>query len=269
MTPEELAALAAAERSEQATEDTGSFEAIFNNVMNIPTAGRDVYTNWLANRWREAASNWALSSSDQLNRVAVMDNDAGSPTFGQQKFTEEPVLDAEGKPTGEMKKKLTWDLGERVGESFEEYMTRLKDSTELFGGTSQGQDRRPAGYAAGAFGGMNDPIGTAVHPEGRGNANFRLNQLSGMGGNEQRGVFESLSKLLSGSGISGSQVGNEAFLNASENRFGRRGAAAVRDRIFNRNEALEYDRARLAGDYGQNDSFLNTRLSELRQRYGF
>jgi hypothetical protein len=36
MTPEELAALAAAERSAQATEDTGSFEAIFNNVMNIP-----------------------------------------------------------------------------------------------------------------------------------------------------------------------------------------------------------------------------------------
>ena len=268
MTPEELAALAAAERSAQATEDTGSFEAIFNNVMNIPTAGRDVYTNWLANRWREAASNWALSSSDQLNRVAVMDNDPSSPTYGQQKFTEEAVLDAEGNATDEMKKNLTWDLGERVGESFEEYMTRLKDSTELFGGTSQGNNRMPVGYA-GYGNGMTDPVGTAVDPAGRGNANFRLNQLSGMGGDEQRGVFESLSRLLSGSGISGSQVGNEAFLNASENRFGRRGAAAVGDRIFNRNEALEYDRARLAGDYGQNDSFLNTRLSELRQRYGF
>lgn len=253
MTPEELAALAAAERSAQATEDTGSFEAIFNNVMNIPSAGRDVYTNWLANRWREAASNWALSSSDQLNRKAVID-----PATGVQVVVENAA--------GE--KVPQWELGDKVGESFEEYMTRLKDSTELFGGSSQGNDRMPAGYH-GYGNGRVDPIGTAIDPAGRINANFRLNQLASMGGDAQRGVLESLGRLLSGSGITGQQVANEAFLNASENRFGRRGAVAVSDRLFNRNEALEYDRARLAGEYGQNDSFLNTRLSQLRQRYGF
>ncbi len=253
LTPEELRALAADERAQQATEDDGSFEAIYNNVMNIPSAGRDVYTNWLANKWREAASNWALSSSDQLNRKAVID-----PATGLQVRVKNEA--------GEMVPE--WALGDKVGESFEEYMTRLKDSTELFGGSSQGNDRMPVGYR-GYGNGMTDPIGTAIDPAGRINANFRLNQLTGMGGDEQRGVLESLGRLLSGSGITGSQVANEAFLNASENRFGRRGAAAVSDRLFNRNEGLEYDRARLAGEYGQNDSFLNTRLSQLRQRYGF
>lgn len=119
------------DRSAEATADLASFEAIYNKIMNIPNAGRDIYDNWLAQRWREAAANWALSSNAELNRTAVLGDD------GQQLFDMVDIIDQEtGKATGEKEKVLRWALGENVGESFEDYMNRLKNSTELFGATS-------------------------------------------------------------------------------------------------------------------------------------
>jgi hypothetical protein len=203
------------DRSTNALADVGNFQAIYERVMGIPEAGRNLYNNWLASRWKEAAANWALETSADLNIT----------------------MDADGNPVG---------VGANVGESFEDYMNRLKDSEELFGAVGDG-----GGTVGGGVQG-------------------RLNQIKGYGGQAQNTIIDNLSDMLSNAGLSGTDAVNEAFLNAMQGRFGRRGGAAIT------NSALSPARYRAfaiapdgALDPTNNESFLNQRLAALRTKYGF
>ena len=42
--------------AELTPQDAQMFQNIYEQVLGIPTAGRDLYSSWLANRWQDAAS---------------------------------------------------------------------------------------------------------------------------------------------------------------------------------------------------------------------
>jgi hypothetical protein len=206
-----------------------NFQALYEKVMNIPQAGRNLYGQWLAGRWKEAALNWAMGSNPDLNRRAIMDD-----ATGKQKMTENEE--------GEMVP--SWAFGENVGEEFEAYLKRLKDTNRLFG---EGTVENEAGEMVP---GVN-----------------RLNQLNQMGGLNQRAVLDDLSAIT---GFSGGDFSNEAFLNQAQTRFGRRGAQVQAQRIFSPEAARAFSISPTGQlDPSQNASFLNQRLAALRDRYGF
>lgn len=210
----------------------GNFQALYEKVLNIPQAGRNLYQQWLADRWKEAAINWGMSQNPDLNRTAVMD-----PATGEQLMVKNEA--------GEMVPE--WALGENVGEEFEAYLNRLKGTNQIFGDN-------------------------VLAPSGQGGANTRvrvnrLNQLNSMLGNDQRDVLDSLTGVT---GFSANDFTNEAFLNQAQDRFGRRGAMVQAQRL-NSPEAARAFSISPAGqlDITGNASFLNQRLEDLRSRYGF
>jgi len=202
-----------------------NFQALYEKVLNIPQAGRNLYGDWLAGKWKEAALNWGMSSNADLNRTAVMDE-----TGLKQLMVENEA--------GELVPE--WKFGKNVGEEFEAYLNRLKNTNQLFGeGTADGE-----------------PIGVN-----------RLNQLNQMGGIGQRAVLDDLGAKT---GFGAGDFTNEAFLNQAQKRFGRRGAQVQANRMFSPEAARAFSispTGQLSPD--QNESFLNQRLAALRDRYGF
>jgi hypothetical protein len=142
----------------------------------------------------------------------------------------------------------TATAGEFVNEEFEDYLARIRaseDPNAMFGGQ---------GLAG-----------------GRTSAQFRLNQLQGMEGVEQRALIESLSDRLAGTGVTGRGVINEAFLNAMQARFGRRGGRTITSGSVGSPELARQFEISPTGalDPTGDESFLNQRLADLRTRYGF
>ena len=220
--------------TDDALKDIGGFQALFEKVMQIPEAGRNLYQQWLAGRWKEAAANWAMSSNPELNMVPVQTESGG--------FVYDMIPDDEG-INRDVQRMAT---GKFVGEEFEDYLNRLRGSKELFGGA-----------APNAIFAQKD-------------RSRRLNQLQERGGVEQRALLDQMASLLGGTGISGQDIANEAFLNAAESRFGRRGARATAASTFSPAAARAFQISPLGGlDPTGEASFLNQRIQSLRNRYGF
>ncbi len=174
--------------------DTGQFQALFEKILNIPSAGRSIYDKWLAGRWQEAVANWALQTS---------------PGVGV------------GAPGG-------------TAEEFEGFVTRnVGNLPQLFGGGQQA-----------------------------------LSNISGLGGVEQRALIERLGTRVAGSGISGRDVVNEAFLDAMQGRFGRRGGLAIAGQSLSP-ERFRRFQLDFPEETGADVSFLNQRLQALRDQLGF
>jgi hypothetical protein len=163
----------------------------------------------------------------------------------------------------------------REDESFESYVERLKGSEELFGGTRKG-------FEGPIF---SESTGGASGPSTMG-AGYRLDQINKLGGIKQREIEDWLNQnILAGSGVSGSQAMQEAFLNQQQSRFGRRGGRAATDWAYDPTAYRQYGispTGALAPDIFTYDhkgnvltqtpnqsSFLNQRLAALRARYGF
>tara|TARA_R110000751_G_scaffold136473_1_gene239482 strand:+ start:219 stop:920 length:702 start_codon:yes stop_codon:yes gene_type:complete len=211
------------------------FQGLYEKILNIPTSGRNQYQDWLAGRWREAAANWGFNTSGDLNRTARM-NEAGT----HQLVTPTMVYNAE---TGEEEEKYErqWDTDPAVtGEGFSDYLFRLKNSRDLFGGTTGTGGARTTGN--------------------------RFNQISGMGGEDQRSVLD---RIAAKTGLSNEELNKEAFLNSQEGRFGYSGSRVMANEMFNPAERRQFSNAQLEPDADPNASFLNTRLAALRSRYGF
>lgn len=214
--------------SSEAKQDLTNFEALFAKVMDIPDAGRNLYQNWLASRWKEALANWGFSSEALLNDPIVKTNAAG-----------EEMWEAGPGENDTPVKVMTADP--RVAEDFETYVTRLKDSRDLFGGSTDKAGR--------------------TRTTGR-----RLEQLQGLGGTDQRAALEAIAAKT---GINQDYLSREAFLNAQEGRFGRRGARVIADRAFNPMALGRFQNLTLEPEFDPNRSFLNERLDSLRAKYGF
>jgi hypothetical protein len=128
----------------------------------------------------------------------------------------------------------------RLAESFEDYLNRLKGSRDLFGGSTDAAGARTTGR--------------------------RLEQLQAMGGEEQRAALEAITGKT---GLGYDALSREAFLNAQEGRFGRRGAQVIAEQAFNPWARGRFQNLTLEPDWDPNQSFLNERLDALRSRYGF
>mgnify|MGYP003658932147 FL=1 len=210
----------------------GNFQALYEKVLNIPQAGRNLYQQWLADRWKEAALNWGMSQSPDLNRTAVMDAATGEQLMVKNE-------------AGEMVPEYT--LGENVGEEFEAYLNRLKGTKQIFGDNV---------VVPGAEGGSNTRVGVN-----------RLNQLNSMQGMQQREVLDALTGVT---GFGAGDFTNEAFLNQAQDRFGRRGAMVQAQRLNSPEAARAFSISPTGQlDPTGNASFLNQRLTDLRSRYGF
>ena len=212
--------------SEDAKKDLTNFEALFAKVMDIPDAGRNLYQNWLATRWKEALANWGFSSEGLLNKQVPKLNEQGQEMW-------------EAVEGSEARKVMTEDP--RLAESFEDYLNRLKGSRDLFGGSTD--------------------LETGARTTGR-----RLEQLQAMGGEEQRTALEAITGKT---GLGYDALSKEAFLNANEARFGRRGAQVIAEQAFNPWARGRFQNLTLEPDWDPNQSFLNERLDALRSRYGF
>ena len=211
--------------SEDAKKDLTNFEALFAKVMDIPDAGRNLYQNWLAGRWKEALANWGFSSEGLLNKQVPKLNEQGQEMW-------------EAVEGSEARKVMTEDP--RLAESFEDYLNRLKGSRDLFGGSTDAAGARTTGR--------------------------RLEQLQAMGGEEQRAALEAITGKT---GLGYDALSREAFLNAQEGRFGRRGAQVIAEQAFNPWARGRFQNLTLEPDWDPNQSFLNERLDALRSRYGF
>ena len=221
--------------AEDAKKDLTNFQALFARVMNIPDEGRNMYQNWLASRWQEALANWGFSSEAKLNQgELVMD-----PLTGDQMW-DPAAPDVPGsEPT------MRRSVAKSVGEEFEDYLNRLKGSRDLFGGSTDAE--------------------TGARTTGR-----RLDQLSAMTGKDQRAVFDAIGAKT---GLGYDALEREAFLNANEARFGRRGSQVIAQQMFNPMARGRFDNRQLQAEalalQDPNASFLNERLDALRKRYGF
>ena len=211
------------------------FQGLYEKIMGIPASGRNAYQDWLAGRWQEAAANWGFNTSPDLNRTPKMSKDGrgqlATPTEVYNPVTCET----------EIVNEKQWETDPAVtGEGFSDYLFRLKNSRDLFGGTTGADGARTTGN--------------------------RFNQISSMGGNDQRTVLDDIARRT---GISNEALNREAFLNSQEGRFGYRGSRVMADNMFNPAERRQFSNAQLEPDADPNASFLNTRLDALRARYGF
>ena len=211
--------------SDDAKKDLINFEALFAKVMDIPDAGRNLYQNWLATRWKEALANWGFSSEGLLNKQVPKLNEQGQEMW-------------EAVEGSEARKVMTEDP--RLAESFEDYLNRLKGSRDLFGGSTDAAGARTTGR--------------------------RLEQLQAMGGEEQRAALEAITGKT---GLGYDALSREAFLNAQEGRFGRRGAQVIAEQAFNPWARGRFQNLQLEPEADPNLSFLNERLDALRLKYGF
>lgn len=135
--------------------------------------------------------------------------------------------------------------------------------------------------------GVGEPGGTATEFEeflnlGRGDperlfggGQEALAGISRLGGVEQRSLIERLGTKVAGAGISGRDVTEQAFLDAMQGRFGRRGGLAITGQALSpeRFRRFQLDFPQVTGEElrgGPADvSFLNQRLAALREQMGF
>ena len=211
------------------------FQGLYEKIMNIPAAGRNQYQDWLAGRWREAVANWGFNTSGDLNRTARM-----APGGVAQMTTPTTVYNPKtGKD--EDSYDLQWDTDDTVtGEEFEDYLFRLKNSRDLFGGTTDKDGARTTGN--------------------------RFDQIAGKGGLDQRAVLDRIALKTK---LSNEELNREAFLDSQEGRFGYRGSRVMAGEMFDPAARRQFANAQLEEGADMNASFLNTRLKSLRDRYGF
>ena len=233
--PQQVPGVAGLDFSPDAKKALVNFQGLYEKIMGIPASGRNAYQEWLAGRWQEAAANWGFNTSADLNRTARMSADGRG-----QLMTPTEVYNPETGKT-ETVNVLQWTTDPAVtGEGFEEYLLRLRNSRDLFGGTTGADGRRTTGN--------------------------RFDQLAGMGGNDQRSTLDD---IRARTGLSNEALSREAFLNSQEGRFGYWGSRAMAENMFNPAERRQFDNAQLEPTADPNASFLNSRLDALRARYGF
>lgn len=90
--------------AELTPQDAQMFQNIYEQVLGIPTAGRDLYSSWLANRWQDAASQWGLATTPELSFRNEQGELSGEGRFG------DPI-----------------DIG------FREWLESVKGTPEMFG----------------------------------------------------------------------------------------------------------------------------------------
>ena len=64
--------------AELTPQDAQMFQNIYEQVLGLPTAGRDLYSSWLANRWQDAVSQWGLATTPEF----AFSNDPDRGRFG-------------------------------------------------------------------------------------------------------------------------------------------------------------------------------------------
>jgi len=211
------------------------FQGLYEKIMNIPASGRNQYQDWLAGRWREAVANWGFNTSGDLNRTPRM-----APGGVAQKTTPTKVYNPETGEDDEINE-LLWDTDPDVtGEEFDKYLFRLKNSRDLFGGTTDKGGVRTTGN--------------------------RFDQIASRPGEDQRAVLDRIALKTK---LSNEELNREAFLNSQEGRFGYRGSRVMAGEMFDPAARRQFANSQLEEGADMNASFLNTRLKSLRDRYGF
>ena len=205
------------------------FQGIYEQVLGIPTAGRGQYSRWLGGRWRDAVQQWALATTPELRK----DYDIN-----------EQVPEEIGQTLGR--------FGDPTNLSFRDWLNQVKGTQAMFGSAAQ-------------FGGgpksIQERIGGA-DPE-------RLRALVEAIGEDKGDVAAGLFGYATRRNL--------------QNRFGRlagggmfrRAMSEPAQRQYQVQQAMAQDRFQMDPDlpeYGtviEPDTFLQSRLANLRARYGF
>ena len=222
-----------AEDLQEAMVSPDLFQGIYEQVLGIPTAGRSRYSNWLADRWQDAVQQWAIATSPELRR----DFDRVNMQAGLEGQTEGRLMDGV---------RYAQDL------SFRDWLNQVKGTTAMFGPSSQ-------------FRGGTDSITDIAERTPA----ARLNEL-------MAGIQEKKGDVAAG-------LFNYATRRNLQNRFGQMAGAGMFRQAMSPEALRQYqveqaqlqdrfqmDRA-LPG-YGtviEPDTFLQSRIANLRSRYGF